>query len=297
MVHTCEICHMTYCTDIRSDVAMHRRRHAKFQSSLEPKPNHKFLAHLQQLPPSVGEIVTVKSPAWLHREVYRRARVFKIEFQYDFTQWGGGETYKNKDLKWQGHLFDVNSGNGPAGLIGGACAFYAKTPWLWSLSWVWIAPQYRRSGLLTQRWNSFLERYGDFILEHPFSPAMQRFLARHGTQQQSAHLQFYKGVGVTTMADILNAPDHLVQEVSGPQSIHSRAFRSLFLERGIEARQFERMVSAYVEKLRLEQAVAQVYSNTARASLYRTFSSPQMSRDDYDLVLEIINTPLLATGS
>lgn len=185
MVHTCEICHLTFCTDVRSNVAMHRRRHAKFQSALEPAPNSKFLEHLQRSAPDAGEMVTCKSPVWLDKEIYTRARLFKWEFGYDFTQWGGDGVYRNKDPRWQGHLFSVNGDNGrAAGLMGGACAFYAKTYDLWSLAWVWVAPKYRRNGLLTKRWRSFIDRYGDFTLETPLSPAMQSFLLRYGTQQQ-----------------------------------------------------------------------------------------------------------------
>lgn len=185
MLRTCELCHLTYVTDVPSDAAMHRRRHARYRSVLEGEPNPKFVEHLQSSGSSfLGELVTNKSAKWLDKEIYWRARFFKEEFGYDYTQWGGNNFYKNKNPRWQGHLFSINEDGRPTGRIGGACGFYFKDFNQWSLAWAWVAPPYRRSGLLTQRWQSFLEHYGDFMLETPLSPAMQSFILQHGTQQQ-----------------------------------------------------------------------------------------------------------------
>lgn len=185
MLRTCELCHLTYLTDVPSDAALHRRRHAMYRSAMEGKPNPKFLEHLKGSSSlSLGELVTCKSAKWLDQEIYWRARIFKKEFGYDFTQWGGTNTYKNEDPRWQGHLFSISENDQPSGRIGGACGFYFKDFNQWSLAWVWVAPPYRRTGLLTQRWQSFLEHYGDFTLETPLSQGMQSFLLRYGTQQQ-----------------------------------------------------------------------------------------------------------------
>jgi hypothetical protein len=46
----------------------------------------------------------------------------------------------------------------------------------------------RRKGVLSHRWQAFLDRYGDFDIEHPLSDAMEAFVRRNGTPQQRSHL-------------------------------------------------------------------------------------------------------------
>ena len=46
----------------------------------------------------------------------------------------------------------------------------------WHLSCVWIAPAYRRKGVLSKRWPWFVLQYGWFTVEHPLSEAMEAFL-------------------------------------------------------------------------------------------------------------------------
>ncbi len=48
----------------------------------------------------------------------------------------------------------------------------------------------RRKGIVGQRWQGFIERFGDFEIEAPVSEAMQSFLVRRGTpaQKEALHL-------------------------------------------------------------------------------------------------------------
>src|SRR5262245_36124920 len=50
----------------------------------------------------------------------------------------------------------------------------------WCLNIVWLAPELRRHGLLTEAWPMWLERYGEFDVAAP-NEAMQAFLDRLGT--------------------------------------------------------------------------------------------------------------------
>jgi hypothetical protein len=49
----------------------------------------------------------------------------------------------------------------------------------WVLGWVWLRPERRRHGLLLARWPDFLQKYGDFWIEHPLCEAMQAFVQKH----------------------------------------------------------------------------------------------------------------------
>jgi len=50
------------------------------------------------------------------------------------------------------------------------------------LTWIWVAPGARRTGLLKARWSSFLKEFGSFHIEHPLSDAMQAFMQKYGSQ-------------------------------------------------------------------------------------------------------------------
>ena len=57
------------------------------------------------------------------------------------------------------------------------------------MDWAWLAPKYRRSGLMQRNWPRFVQLYGDFHLEYPLSEAMQSFVLSHGTEEQQRELQ------------------------------------------------------------------------------------------------------------
>lgn len=121
----------------------------------------------------------------MHRAVYERALRFKRDFGYDFVQWAIGRDGKNRDPRSHGYLFagDVD------GAIGGACGFWREDDGGWRLMWVWVTPKMRRQGLLERRWQIFLDRYGDFTVEAPYSAAMHAFLLKKGTEAQRAIAQ------------------------------------------------------------------------------------------------------------
>lgn len=161
----------------RGDVdssANHRRVHKQLMPFLAPTPHPKLIAARMDDPEP--DLVRSTSPAWKHREIYERAVLFRRQFRYDWVQWRSATG--DPDPNVHGFLLDL-----PDGRIVGACAFRwepSEAAGLWVLDWVWIAPRYRRSGVLAQRWSSFRERFGDFRVGSPVSDAMQMFLAKHG---------------------------------------------------------------------------------------------------------------------
>lgn len=181
---TCEYCGMTYTKGNLESSLNHRREHARLKRLLEPRPDRNFANRLQRHPSP--ELVDTSSPFWMHQEVYERALRFKREFHYDFVQWNGCQS-KKATPTYQGHLFADHTGTYPPGSIVGACAF-AHRQGKWSLDWVWVIPSMRRKGILSHRWQAFLERYGDFDIEHPLSEAMEAFVRRNGTPQQQSLL-------------------------------------------------------------------------------------------------------------
>jgi hypothetical protein len=48
------------------------------------------------------------------------------------------------------------------------------------MTWMWIAPPYRRKGVLQGAWPGLVERYPNFLPEWPYSDAMKQFLAGPG---------------------------------------------------------------------------------------------------------------------
>lgn len=170
----CASCGMEYTRGDPESSAAHRREHKTRMRVLDPEPCERLLtARLTEPEPT---IVRSTSPTWKHREMYQRARAFKREFHYDFVQWGSGRRDEDPDV--HGILLDM-----PDGRIAGACAFRWRenenlpAPF-WGLQWVWIAPPFRRQGVLSSRWEMMRERFGDFLVEGPVSEAMQAFLAR-----------------------------------------------------------------------------------------------------------------------
>ncbi len=183
---TCAYCGTTYLPSSRNDREAHRQVHRETQRLLDPGPNKRFAARLKC--GAGAERVDASVPMWMHQEVLKRAQRFRSDFAYDFVQWPGTMSTK-ATADWHGYLIPA----GADGTIAGACAFLYETETKpsgspWTLSWIWLAPKYRRGGLLRERWGRFLEAYGDFRIESPLSPEMEAFVRIHGTDWQKSCL-------------------------------------------------------------------------------------------------------------
>lgn len=184
--HHCDYCGMDYMRGDPEDSLAHRSYHAKTKRVLDPWPKREFVEALAIDPDA--ELVRARSPIWKHREMFARARQFKREMHFDFIQWGH-HTQRDTDPLVHGFLLADTTGTLPLGTIVGACCFRWRDEH-WSLSWIWIIPKMRRKGIVGQRWQGFIERFGDFEIEAPVSEAMQSFLVRRGTpaQKEALHL-------------------------------------------------------------------------------------------------------------
>jgi hypothetical protein len=127
---------------------------------------------------SPSHTVDRDSARWLNKAVYERARLFRREFHFDFVQRLEQGPRQGPD-KSRAFLFvDDRS------VIAGAYAFqwlvYTDAPSGWTGDWVWLAPRFRRRGILTKAWPYFTELFGGFHLERPLSRAMAAFVTKIG---------------------------------------------------------------------------------------------------------------------
>lgn len=170
---TCPECGLDYYKGDLSSTDAHRAEHKRRMYYLSPQPHDKFIATRASDPDP--ELVLADSPAWKHKEVYIRARAFRREFGYDFTQW---KYRRDDDPDVHGYIFANVSG-----AIVGACAFRLRgnaPSQRWCLQWIWLCPAARRTGVLRQRWPALRARFADFGIEPPVSPAMEAFVRSQG---------------------------------------------------------------------------------------------------------------------
>lgn len=181
----CDYCGMEYLSNNTSEARSHDAAHSRHQKVFDPEADQRFAEHLATQVD--GERVTHDSPQWMHGQISERASEFRREFGFDFTQWPGSWAVRAGE-EWEGRLF----AHGVDGTIAGGCAFMQRNPEAqpadWALQWIWIAPKYRRAGLLKARWASLIDRYGDFFIEPPLSAAMEAFVREYGTSKQKAAL-------------------------------------------------------------------------------------------------------------
>ncbi|QVL21431.1 hypothetical protein KH389_12965 [Pseudomonas qingdaonensis] len=172
----CSICRLSYVQNDPADERRHSSIHQDRMSTINPQPDPRVIA---LMPVKDGSLlVGPDSPLWMHDEVLKRARAFRLEFGYDRVQWDGSAD-NPASPEWRGHLFVSDEG-----AIAGACGFYAEAASPRELHWIWLAPPYRRKGLLKAAWPSLTKTYGEFDLEWPIQDAMLEFIARHGTPRQ-----------------------------------------------------------------------------------------------------------------
>ena len=168
---TCPDCGLLYESGYKPDEHEHRIFHRKTVTTLRPVPSKAIKKALKEDPESVW--VTERSPYWLRIAVHRRAKAFKREMSFDFTQWD-----PTSDGDAIGFLFVDDDHR----IVGASCfrPQNAEADGRMRLDWVWIAPNERRKGWLTKNWQRFVGRFGEFDIERPISDEMQNFLVKNG---------------------------------------------------------------------------------------------------------------------
>ena len=177
---TCPTCGMTYTQGDPESAQSHRAEHHRLMRLLTPRSNRAMRIRMGQV--GAGEMVDAAAPIWMHREIHERAIRFKRDFGYDSIPWPFVAKRSQMLASWVGYVFAASDG-----AIDGACGFQQAND-EWTLGWVWIRPERRRSGLLAARWPTFLSQFGDFWIEHPLSKAMQAFVVRYASAGQRAKI-------------------------------------------------------------------------------------------------------------
>jgi len=116
------------------------------------------------------------SARWKRQLIADRALMFKRELKMTFIQWAMD---RDRNAGRVGYLFTDNAGR----IVGAACFIPQAGERNWRLTWVWMAPSARRSGLLAAAWPRFFQEFGTFDVEPPYSDAMEAFLAKHAPMQ------------------------------------------------------------------------------------------------------------------
>ena len=122
-------------------------------------------------------VVRRSSPHPLRRAVQRVAHYFRREMHFDFCQYTEDGNFEHTAFLWSAS--ESLDANNKVDIIG-ACCFQPTTftdiGTLPSLTWIWIHPYRRRSGMLIRSWPYFEKRFGRFYVEKPLSSAMEQFL-------------------------------------------------------------------------------------------------------------------------
>lgn len=130
----------------------------------------------------------------LYKEVYKIAKYFKEEFNYDRVPYDLMGMLPNPYKVFLFVESDINeeaAGNKKTQRIYGACLFaeksFPKSENIWTLEWIWIHPFFRHRGLLKEKWTFFQETFGDFYIGKPVSPSMETFLESQRKKSDFKH--------------------------------------------------------------------------------------------------------------
>jgi hypothetical protein len=120
--------------------------------------------------------VSTKSAPTLRRAVWKVSTYAQRELELDFPVYG--DSGRDTDEEARAYLW-VRSVPHDAAVLG-ACCFrhipFEDVPDRMSMTWVWLHPYVRRQGLLRAAWPYLRQRFGDFYLDPPLSPAMRAFV-------------------------------------------------------------------------------------------------------------------------
>lgn len=153
----------------------------RFRVGCNKSESARWLEHYKINDGGGPDIVKANSPRILRRMVWLMARQFRLEFRYDFVQYGhDGE---DEDEKGVAFLWSSTSRQDYDWRFAfGACCFrwreWDNAPHGWALQWIWFHPSERRAGHLTSAWPNFRARFGDFFVEPPLSDGMKAFLVK-----------------------------------------------------------------------------------------------------------------------
>jgi hypothetical protein len=162
MLLRCTVCNVQYCSDLPEDRQLHRKRHRQTMAVIDPQPYpllaRRYAAH--------GSFVPVRSnsPRFLRTRIYEIARRFHRELHFDFVPCSD-----RSDPGHHGYIITDREGRA----LGAFGVRWCDSKWM--LTWVWIAPAYRRQGWLRRAWEMVMSVYPNIKPDPPFSHAAASF--------------------------------------------------------------------------------------------------------------------------
>lgn len=122
-----------------------------------------------------GYVIDDGAPKYLKNPVEKLARYFQREFRYDFVGYTSNEMLRDgRALLW------VEYGDDDKYEYATAASVIHKCEHGYELSWVWVHPFLRRSGILSGSWSYIKEKFPNMSVSRPLSMAMQMFLKKMG---------------------------------------------------------------------------------------------------------------------
>jgi hypothetical protein len=139
-------------------------------------------------------IVDKKSDIDLHREVFKIAKYFSEDLNYNTIPPYPPLGVRDKDhtaLLFTTEATDLGKAESMSYRIFGSCLFrrqhFTEAEDCWVLEWIWFHPFFRRKGNLTKYWAYLERKFGDFLINEPESNDMVAFLDR--TDPNNKHVR------------------------------------------------------------------------------------------------------------
>lgn len=167
----CPDCGLSYVSDDLEDTTRHAEYHEEFTSPDRPSSDSRLVGLVSA---TSGLIIFQRSDQnFLHEKLYGIARRFKHEMGYDQADWAPvGHQVPDGAI---GAIFSDEDGRA----LGGA-GIYTEHPYRdvsHLIGWIWIAPDFRRRGVLARALPDLAMRFPGALFGFPYSEAMERFAA------------------------------------------------------------------------------------------------------------------------
>lgn len=177
--HACPFCSIENIRGNDESQYAHRHWHRKTAFTLPPRPDKRIAA----LNLHADLRVSHDGPRWMHQMVYERNRRLALE-QESRIQWSNDGSH----WQWSKHrptpphaILMIERDDIAVGVV----AFsngqqWSNVPPGWLMMFAWVAPEWRRQGVLSRRWDAWRAQYDDFIPCPPLSEEMKAFCTKRG---------------------------------------------------------------------------------------------------------------------
>jgi hypothetical protein len=130
----------------------------------------------------LGDAIRIKSThsPECRDALFKCARFFKREFQYDAIQYASPYALEN-DNDCHAYIWTIEKKTVQIkSIVVGAFCFRLREWGGFGFQWIWLHPYVRNRGLLSRHWSEMENKFGkNFYCEPPYSPAMHSFIVKN----------------------------------------------------------------------------------------------------------------------